>query len=41
MLVACAPSAVDEVLEIFRSEGFDHAAIVGEIVEGQGHVRVA
>ena len=40
LLVACAPSAVDEVMEIFRSEGFDHAATVGEIVEGQGHVRV-
>jgi selenide,water dikinase len=41
LLVACAPSAVDEVMNVFRSEGFDHAAIVGEIVEGQGHVRVA
>jgi selenide,water dikinase len=40
LLAACAPSDVDEVLEIFRSEGFDHAAIVGEIVEGQGHVRI-
>ena len=40
LLAACAPSVVDEVLKIFRSEGFDHAAIVGEIVEGQGHVRV-
>jgi selenide,water dikinase len=40
LLAACAPSAVEEVLKIFRSEGFDHAAIVGEIVEGQGHVRV-
>ncbi|HUL57041.1 MAG TPA: selenide, water dikinase SelD, partial [Usitatibacter sp.] len=41
LLVACAPSAVDEVMQVFRSEGFDNAAIVGEIVEGQGHVRVA
>jgi len=40
LLVACAPSSVDEVMGIFRSEGFDHAAIVGEIVDGQGHVRV-
>ncbi len=40
LLVACAPSSVDEVMKTFKSEGFDHAAIVGEIVEGQGHVRV-
>jgi selenide, water dikinase len=40
LLVACAATSVDEVLEIFRSEGFDHAAVVGEIVEGLGHVRV-
>jgi len=40
LLVACAPSSVDEVMQLFRAEGFDHAAIVGEIVEGQGHVRV-
>ena len=40
LLAACAPSVVDEVLGIFRSEGFDHAAVVGEIVEGLGHVRV-
>ena len=40
LLVACAPSSVDEVMQIFRAEGFDHAAIVGEVVEGQGHVRV-
>jgi selenide, water dikinase len=40
LLVACAPSVVEEVLGIFRSEGFDHAAVVGEIVEGHGHVRV-
>lgn len=40
LLAACAPSVVDEVLKIFRSEGFDHTAVVGEIVEGLGHVRV-
>jgi len=40
LLVACAPSSVDEVMQVFRAEGFDHAAIVGEVVEGQGHVRV-
>ena len=40
LLAACAPSSVEEVLKIFRSEGFDQAAVVGEIVDGHGHVRV-
>jgi selenide,water dikinase len=41
LLVACAPQAVNEVLEIFRAEGFDRAAIVGEIVAGEALVEVA
>jgi len=40
LLVACESSACDEVLGIFRSEGFPQAAIVGEIVEGAGQVQV-
>jgi selenide, water dikinase len=40
LLVACAPSACDAVLEIFRSEGFGAAAIVGDIVAGEPKVRV-
>ncbi|HEX3063329.1 MAG TPA: AIR synthase-related protein, partial [Usitatibacter sp.] len=40
LLVACESSACDEVLGIFRSEGFAQAAIVGEIVEGAGQVQV-
>jgi selenide,water dikinase len=40
LLVACAPSACDEVLGIFKAEGFAEAAIVGEIVEGEGRVEV-
>ena len=40
LLVACAPQACDEVMKIFRSEGFVESTVVGEIVEGQGHVRV-
>jgi selenide,water dikinase len=40
LLAAVAPQAVDEVLRIFRDEGFGHAAVVGEIVEGTGGVRV-
>ncbi len=41
LLVACAPQACDEVLGIFRSEGFEQAAIVGEIVAGDPEVQVA
>jgi selenide,water dikinase len=41
LLVACAPSACDEVLRIFRDDGFDRAAIVGEIVAGASEVSVA
>src|SRR5258706_559257 len=40
LLVACAPSACDAVMEIFRSEGFGAAAIVGDIVAGEPKVRV-
>lgn len=40
LLVACAPEASDEVLKIFRSEGFDRAAIVGEVLAGAAEVRV-
>jgi len=41
LLAACAPEAVDEVLEIFRAEGFPAAAVVGEIVAGAGDVTVS
>ena len=41
LLVACAPSAVDQVLSIFRADGFDRAAIVGDIVAGEPEVAVA
>jgi len=41
VLVACAPEAVAEVLAIFRSEGFDQAAVVGEMVAGAPEVQVA
>jgi len=41
LLVACAPSAVDQVLGIFRTEGFDRAAVVGEIVSGPAEVMVS
>ena len=40
LLVACAPSACDDVLALFRSEGFGSAAVIGEIIEGTGQVGV-
>jgi selenide,water dikinase len=40
LLVACEPSACDEVLSIFSSEGFDRAAIVGELAAGEPGVSV-
>jgi selenide,water dikinase len=40
LLVACAPEACEEVLGIFRSEGFDQAAIVGDVLAGEAEVRV-
>ena len=40
LLVACAPETCDEVLQIFRAEGFAQAAIVGEIVAGTPQVEV-
>ena len=40
LLVACDPSAVDKVLEIFRADGFHRAAMIGEIVAGPPEVMV-
>jgi len=40
LLVACDPKAVDAVLEIFRADGFDRAAVIGDIVEGPADVLV-
>jgi selenide,water dikinase len=40
LLVACAPEASDEVLEIFRSEGFSDAAVIGDVVAGTAEVVV-
>ncbi len=33
LLVSCEPAAVDAVLAIFRRHGFDHAAVVGDVVQ--------
>jgi selenide,water dikinase len=40
LLVACAPGACDAVLDIFRTEGFEHAAVIGEVAEGSPAVAV-
>jgi selenide,water dikinase len=36
LLVSCSPPVADEVLSIFRAEGFDRAAIIGRLEPGQG-----
>jgi selenide,water dikinase len=41
LLVACAPEACDEVLRIFRDEGFGNAAVIGEFAAGPAQVTVA
>ncbi|MDB5855970.1 MAG: selD [Herminiimonas sp.] len=41
LLVSCDPSAVDEVLALFRREGFEHAAVIGEMVAGPARIDVA
>jgi selenide,water dikinase len=40
LLVACAPEAVDEVLEIFRRDGFDHASAIGDLLAGEPCIHV-
>lgn len=40
LLVACDPASVDEVLALFRSEGFGDAAVIGAMAEGAAHVNV-
>jgi selenide,water dikinase len=40
LLVACAPKGCDAVLDLFRSEGFGQAAVIGEVMEGSPAVVV-
>ena len=40
LLVSCAPEAVDEVMSIFRRDGFDSARVIGELAVGEPHVTV-
>jgi len=36
LLVACAPAAVAAVMATFRADGFEHAAVIGELAAGTG-----
>jgi selenide,water dikinase len=40
LLVSCAPQAVDEVLALFRADGFGEACVIGEMVSGEGRVEI-
>jgi selenide,water dikinase len=40
LLVACAPEAVDDVMQIFRSQGFARASVIGEVDAGTPAVTV-
>ena len=39
LLISCAPEVVTEVLSVFLQQGFDHATVIGEIVEGEAKVK--
>jgi selenide,water dikinase len=40
LLVACAPEATEEVIALFRAEGFGRAAVVGAMVAGPPRIAV-
>jgi len=40
LLVACAEDAVDTVLAVFHAQGFAHAAVIGEMLQGTPGVEV-
>jgi len=40
LLVACAPETVDEVLAIFRRDGFEQASVIGELLAGEPCIHV-
>jgi selenide,water dikinase len=41
LLVACDPASVDEVLALFRRDGFGEAAVIGRMAAGDARVSVA
>jgi selenide,water dikinase len=40
LLVSCAPDAVEQVLALFKEEGFADAAVIGEMHTGTPGVEV-
>jgi selenide,water dikinase len=40
LLVACAPAAVESVLDVFAQDGFDRARVIGAIVGGDARIVV-
>jgi selenide,water dikinase len=40
LLVTCAPEAADQVIHLFNAEGFDRAAVIGEVGSGTPGVTV-
>jgi len=40
LLVSCAPEAADQVLDVFRRQGFGHAAVIGSMCSGNSRVAV-
>ena len=40
LLVACAPGAVDSVLDVFAQNGFDRARVIGAMVGGDARIAV-
>ncbi|MFL6707206.1 MAG: selenide, water dikinase SelD [Massilia sp.] len=41
LLVSCAADTVDEVLALFRREGFGEAAVIGKMAAGEARIKVA
>jgi selenide, water dikinase len=40
LLVACAAEAADDVLALFRAEGFEQAGVIGEITAGAPRIEL-
>jgi selenide, water dikinase len=40
LLVSCAPEAADDVLQIFQAEGFNRAAVIGDVASGAPGITV-
>jgi len=40
LLISCSPESVDEVLPVFRAQGFDQAAVIGKVQQGPAGLQV-